>query len=136
MDESFRFWKRSIIQILTRSDLNNRGKGPKTRPQPPDEKQRADKELKGPPPLRGSATDTPVLRQKLRLDRPRRVAGCRDLRFPRWASQRGPLSVQAPGQVPKAWAWPTRSEGGGPLARWSPRRQAGRGEAGQGGADH
>ena len=57
-----------------------------------------------------------VLRQKLRLDRPGRVAGCRDLRFPRCVSQRGPLSVQAPGQVPKAWAWSARSEAGRPLA--------------------
>jgi hypothetical protein len=30
MDESFRFYKRSIIQILTRSDRNNTGKEPKT----------------------------------------------------------------------------------------------------------
>ena len=30
MDELFRFWKRSIIQVLTRSDPKNRGKEPKT----------------------------------------------------------------------------------------------------------
>src|SRR5271165_1288047 len=30
MDESFRSWKRSIIQIRTRSDPKNRGKEPKT----------------------------------------------------------------------------------------------------------